>query len=213
MARPLTAPTRDQLSPEDVVAYDDCVAHFGAETKLGEGVVKIPWIAALMQWPAYARHRSQLSTLVRTAGRRKESYSHADREFVDMVLAPHLKTNVVMRSHIPDALGVGVRLEAIEALYDGRDDLLTDDERFLAVFVREVVDGNLTDENWDRMEKRLGVRGASEYVIFITVLLDTMRQMQAFKQPSMTDAEVREMLAEFKDGRRKPPEDWRDRIA
>jgi hypothetical protein len=213
MPRPLQAPNRDRLSPEDVTAYNACVAHFGAESKLGEGVVKGAWIASLMQWPAYARHRAELSTLVRTAGLRKESYSHADREFVDVVLAPYLKTNVVMRSHIPDALAVGVRLEAIQALFDNRDEDLNDDERFLAVFVRQVVDGDLSDENWDRMEKRLGARGAAEYVIFITVLLETMRQMQAFKQPEMSNDEVQRMLADFREGRRKPPEDWRDRIA
>ena len=105
---------------------------------------------------------SAFSQLAVTGG---DGYSHADREFVDEVISADWGYDVVLPLHIPDALASGVRLEAIEALRSGRDDLLTDDERFLATFIRQVESRTLTDESWERMVKRIGLRGAVEYMV------------------------------------------------
>jgi hypothetical protein len=169
------------------------------------------WMGALLWWPGYAGNRAEQSTLVRTAGDRPNTYSHADREWVDQVLAVHMGTNVIQRHHVPDAIAAGVRLEAIEGIRAGREEELTADERFLATFIREVVEGKLTDENWSRMEWRLGVRGAVEYTVFITLLWQTIRQYQAFGCEDPSDREIDELVLDIKEGRRPLP-DWRKGI-
>ena len=124
----------------------------------------------LLHSPPFAANRQDISSLVRVAGERDNSYSHADREFVDQVLAVELGTNVVQRLHVPDAIAVGVRIEAIDALRAGDDDALTDDERLLATYIRQVVGGTVDDETWDAMELRLGTRGLVEYTTDFYVL-------------------------------------------
>ena len=66
-----------------------------------------------------------------------------------------------------DAVAVGVRPEAIGALVAGRDDELTPDERQLADYVRHVVSRSVTQEEYDALEGRFGVRGAVEYTAWV----------------------------------------------
>jgi hypothetical protein len=117
-----------------------------------------------------------------------------------------------MSTHIPDALAVGIDIETIDALRHGRDEKLSPQDRDLAAYIRHVIDGEVTDPEWDRMEKRFGKRPLVELTIFITVLWMTMRQMQAFGQHDPTDAEIDAFIGEFKSGARKAPEDWKTRI-
>jgi hypothetical protein len=169
------------------------------------------WMSALMHWPEYAASRRELSRLLLTIPEREGSYSHADREWVDIVLATHMNTNVVLRGHLPDALGAGVRLEAIEAIRADRDEDLTDDERTLAVFCRQVVDGTVADEVYEAVEAYMGERATAEYAIFITCLWTTMRQANALGQDEPSDEEVEQMIADFKSGERAVPTDWHQR--
>jgi hypothetical protein len=209
MARPPKAPRREDLAEDERDVFDRIVERSAPD---GDSEKLHGWMAALLWWPAYANNRLGLSSLVRTAGERDNTYSHADREFVDMVLAPYLGTTVVDSTHIPDAVAAGVRPEAILALREGRDDDLTDDELLLAEFIRQVVDGKLSEENWQRMEARLGTRGAIEYTIFITILWATMRQMNAFGCPEPTAEESIAVARQFALGEKSPPADWRARI-
>jgi hypothetical protein len=208
--RPLAPPERVDLAGEETAIYDRLVERMGSVDENGQPRFGCFW-GTLLHWPAYAANRADLSSLVRTAGEREGTYSHSDREFVDQVLAVHLGTNVVQRLHLPDALAAGVRLEAIEALFAGRDSDLTEDERLLATYIRQVVDGTVDDVTWARMVHRLGARGAVEYTIFITVLLSTMRQYQAFGCEDPPQAEIDGLLQDYKEGRRELP-DWRRRI-
>jgi hypothetical protein len=128
-----------------------------------------------------------------------------------MVMCAYLGTNVVMPLHLPDGLGAGLRLEAVEAVRAGRDDDLTDDERLQATYIRRVIDGTVDDELYAAVEQRFGERGAVEYTIFITILHTTIRQMQAFGQPAPTDAEIAETIDDFREGRRAIPDDWHAR--
>jgi hypothetical protein len=212
--RPLAPPARDEIRPEDLKTYDRAAAYWlpmAASDATAGRAAEHPWIAALMHSPPFALHRGELSALVRTAGERDDTYSHSDREFVDMVLAAHLKTNVVQTVHIPDAIATGIRPEAIEALYEGRDPDLTDDERLLATYIRQVVDGNVTEESFAAMVERLGTRGVVEYTYFITVLWTTLRQFQAFGCEDPPDAEMLELVRAITSGIRETG-DWRSRI-
>lgn len=165
-----------------------------------------PYHSALLNSPPFGAALNQLGRLARTAGERPDTYTHAQREFVDQVLSADWGTNVVQSLHIPDALAVGVRLEAIEALRSGDETRLTDDERQLAAYIRAVVGGTVTDEMYEAMEERLGRRGAVEYTIFVGFLAMTIRLFQAFGMPDPSDAEIDAMLAELRAGARELPD-------
>jgi hypothetical protein len=128
-----------------------------------------------------------------------------------MVLSAFMGTNIHMPGHMPDAIAVGVRPEAIKAIRSGRDQDLTEDELLLATYIRQVVSGSTTEETRDAIEKRLGRRGLVEYTVFITVLQLTTRQAQAFGAPDPPNSEVDRMLEELIDGTRPLP-DWRAKI-
>jgi hypothetical protein len=216
MSRPLPPPLPEELGTADRDAFNRALGYWvpvsNASDNAAPDVSSLnPWSRTLLHSPPFALHRAQLSSLVRTAGERQGTYSHADREMVDMVLAPYLKTNVVQKTHIPDAIAVGVRPEAIEALYEGRDDDLTADERLLTTYIRQVVDGKVDDETFDAITARLGTRGVVEYTYFITVLWMTMRQFQAFGCDDPTDDEMLSLVSEIKEGVREAG-DWRARI-
>jgi hypothetical protein len=212
MPRPITTPARTAVPPDEVPVYDRIIAQFGglaanAASEQDPG----PFYGPLLNSPQWAANRAQLSTLIRTAGERGDSYSHFDREWADQVLAVHLRTNIVLRTHLPDAIAVGVRVEAIEALRAGRDSDLNEDELLLARFIRQVVDGELTDEVFSALEQRIGTRGVVEYIMFVTTLAATMRQIQAFGGSAPSDEDVEKVLDDFKRGIAEKP-DWRKRI-
>jgi hypothetical protein len=165
-----------------------------------------PYHAALLNSPPFGAALNQLGRLARTAGERPGSYSHADREFVDQVLSADWATNVVQSLHIPDALAVGVRAEAVEALRSGSEQRLTPDEQLLASYIRAVVNGTVTDEAYAAIERRLGERGAVEYTIFIGFLSMTIRLFQAFGMPDPGDEEIEQLLSDLRAGVRKLPD-------
>jgi hypothetical protein len=210
MPRPLSAPTRDEIAPEERDAYDKVIARFRAPGWVPSDGDPSPDLhfGSLLHSPPFAALRQDISSAVRTAGERSDSYSHSDREFVDQVLAVHLKTNVVQRRHVPDGIAAGVRIEAIDALRRGDDSALSPDERLLATYIRQVVDGTVTDEVFDAMVERMGARGAVEYTFFITVLQLTIRCFQAFGCPDPMDGEITELIDAIRSGATELP-DWR----
>jgi hypothetical protein len=211
MPRPPAQPPRDAIEPDELEAYEAVVQRFRRMREDRPDEVRFsddagPYFGSLLNSPPLARVLTQFGTLVRRAGERPDTYSHADREFVDQVLSADWQTGVVQRTHIPDGLAAGVRLEAIEALRCGREDELTEEEQFLARYIRAVCNGAIDDELYARMEERLGRRGAAEYTIFIAFLQMTIRLHQAFGVPEMSDAEIETMLGEFRSGAREMPD-------
>lgn len=211
MPRPPQQPQRDEIESEELEAYEVVTARFRAMRADRPDEVTFaddagPYFGSLLNSPPLARVMTQFGTLVRRAGERPNTYSHADREFVDQVMSADWRTGVVQQTHIPDGLSAGVRLEAIEALRAGEEDQLTEDEQFLARYIRAVCTGGVTDELYAQMEERLGRRGTVEYTIFIAFLQMTIRLHQAFGAPELTDDEVEQMLAEFRSGQRVLPD-------
>jgi hypothetical protein len=180
----------------DRAAYDAVVTR--SASKFGGDLP--PYHAALLNSPPFAAALNELGRLARTAGERPGSYSHAEREFVDQVLSADWKTNVLQRLHVPDALAVGVRGEAIEALRSGREEELTADERELAAYIRAVATGTVTNDAYAAIERRLGARGAVEYTIFIAFLTMTVRLFQAFGMPDPSDEEIDALIAQLRSG-------------
>jgi hypothetical protein len=206
MARPPAAPEPDEIRADELEYYEGIVErerNRGGLTPDG----KVPgYFGALLNSPGMGFHISSLGRLVRQAGDYPDTYSHADREWVDQVLSKDWGSNTVLGGHIPDALARGVRLDAIIALREGREQDLTDDEQFLTEYVRQVRDGRVTDESYQRMTDRIGRRGAAEYTIFIMFLVLTIRLIEALTgSTGPSDAEVDQILKEYKDGTRAIP--------
>lgn len=167
---------------------------------------------ALLYSPPMAALTIGMGRFVRAAADRGDTYSHADREFVDQVLAADWKTNVVQGHHVPDAVSAGVRIEAIDALLSGREDELTEDETLLAGYVRATVAGTVDDALFAAMRERLGPRGLVEYTGFILWLQWIIRMMQALGCHDPADAEIRALVDGIKNGSITVP-NFRDRIA
>lgn len=217
MARPPTQPRREQVPAEERDAYDAVITR--VRKRLGQAAGAQdghfdagPYFGVMLTSPPLCHLASQMGAFLVTRGNQSGSYSHADREFAEQVLCATWKTNAGQNVHIADAVAAGVRLEAIEALRRGAEEELTDDERLLTVYVRQVVDGLVDDETYGAMDRRLGARGLLEYTGFILWLQWTIRMEQWVKLPAPTDAEVEDVMAELRagDGR---PADWASRIA
>jgi hypothetical protein len=100
-----------------------------------------------------------------------------------------------------DAVGAGVRPEAIEALRYGHEENLTDDERVVAQYIRQTVEGAVTDESYCAMERRLGTRGLMEYTTMVLWLQWTIRMEQWVQFPAPTDAELDALIEDLRGGR------------
>jgi hypothetical protein len=94
----------------------------------------------------------------------------------------------------------------IEALRDRHEEDLTEDERNLVQFIRQVVDGSVTDNSFEWMTRRLNgnERGLVEYVFMILYLLVHVRLMQIFDIPGITPEEFDELLDAFRGGTWQP---------
>jgi hypothetical protein len=63
---------------------------------------------------------NRLGAIARSRGESGQTSSRADRELVDQVLCADWQTTAVRRTHIPDAVAVGVRIEAmLRGIRDG----------------------------------------------------------------------------------------------
>jgi hypothetical protein len=201
-------PAASELDEDDAKALSAVIRRYYPEGDLTLDEDLGPYFNALVASPRLAACAARMGTFVRTAGERPGTYSHVQREFVDQVLAADWKTNVVALRHIPDAISVGVRIDAIRALRAGREQDLTDEERELAAFIRAVISGIVTNEAWERMRDRLGTRGLVEYAGFILWLQWTIRMEQFLGMKEPSDAEVDNLIREYETGERELP-DWR----
>lgn len=201
MQRPPSQPRRENVSADEHPAYDSIVSRFRAWFEAGDAPPEEhfevgTYFGALLNSPNMCSLASQMGSFFRNVGNGEGSYSHADREFVDQVLADEFKSNVVQHVHIIDAVKSGVRIEAIEALRHGRYDELDEDEKLLDRYIRQVVRGTVDDETYGRMMQRLGTRGLVEYTGFILWLQWIMRMMETLKTGTLTDAEVDDLIAQ-----------------
>jgi hypothetical protein len=170
-----------------------------------------PYFAAMLNSPLISAGMSDLGVVYRTRGEYDDGMSHADREWVDMVICEELGNNWVLYVHAPDAAAVGVRPEAILALVDGRSDDLTPEEREKELFIRAVVNGTVEGDQYKRMEQLIGVRATVELTCFTAHLIKTLRLMQAFGIPDVSREDVREWVQGIVDGTVALP-DHHDRV-
>jgi hypothetical protein len=210
-------PPRSAFSdPQQLDYYDRmCARHLAMREQTytpGDDVQIGQHYGPMMINPEWAWHMHQLGSLARKAGNDPGTYSHADREWVDQVIGYDAKANHVFPTHIDDAISVGVRLEAIVALREGREDELTEDEQLLTRYIREVASGTVDQETWDRMFKRLGHKGLAEYTAFIMLFVMILRMFQAFDLPAPSDEEIARHIQALKDGAVAPDPDFASRF-
>jgi hypothetical protein len=134
------------------------------------------------------------------------SYTAADHEFIDLVLCFDAGHWGFIANHTPFAVGSGIEVETIEALRDGREEELSDQDRQVVAFIRAARDGAITDEMWDGMRERWTERGVIEFVWFVMVLHVHVRMMQAFDEVQITPEEYQDELDQLRAGTfRLPP--------
>jgi 4-carboxymuconolactone decarboxylase len=163
------------------------------------------YFGALLQSPPLAATLVRFGTGIRQ-GQLRGTYTDAERELMDIVLAVELGDNAVLAVHIPDAVAVGVRLEAIAAVIERREDDLTDDERQLAEYARAFVAGTVDDASYAAIRDRFGDRGAVEFTILLGFLLMTIRLWQALGVPQPSAEEISALLTGLRDGTISPPD-------
>lgn len=199
MPRPIDLPDESEFIGDDLEAYDQL-------PPWRKGDEAGPYWGTILHAPAFALHRQQFSTLIRTAGERTNTYTHRQRELVDQALSAVVKDNHVYPLHVGDAIAAGVAPGTIAAIRGDRWDELDPEDRLLVTYVKEVVTGTVSDATFDAVEQLMGTRGVIEYTVLITVLYMTMRQMQAFKVPQPTDEEVDALVEQYRQGKAEVPD-------
>jgi hypothetical protein len=198
MHRPPKPPRREEVAETERANYDLVVAR---QQRLWDAAPRNSdvYFGALLNSPTIAAAFASLGRVMRE-GQLRGTYSDADRELVDMVLSVDLGYWAILALHIPDAVAVGVRVGAIEALWRGNEDQLTEDERVLVAYIRAVAGGTVNDEQFGALVQRGDLRTAVEYTAFICFLLMTMRLWQGLGVPDPTENEIDELIAAYRSG-------------
>lgn len=205
---------RGDMPPSELDDYDytadharNWVARIGDKRPRIDGeVYQRRYYEAWTNTPSLFKAMWSLGRVLQSEKCKPGQYGLTDHEMIDIVLAidPPGYT-VLLPGHTATAISAGIRIEAIEAIADGREEDLTDDERLQVEFIRAVRDTTMTDELWDRMVKRLGsVRGAIYFAYFVCYLRFGQQMMQVFGSPAMPMPQWREFLNDIKEGRIDP---------
>jgi hypothetical protein len=214
-------PLRESVRPEEREAYDrlvrrqtlygytDLVNRFLHKEVLdafpGDRVQ--PYFGALLNSPLIAGGIRDLGVVYRTRGEFPDGMSHADREWIDMVMSEELDCNWVLYVHALDAVAGGVRPEAILSLLQGKEAKLTSEEKLKADFIRAVARGKVTETLYKSVEPMVGgIRACVEFTAFCGHLLKTMRLIQAFGVPDVTRQQLIEFIRAIVDGRVEVPD-------
>jgi hypothetical protein len=209
MSWPPRQPSRDEIALDDLQAYAEVLLRARSRADVNpeeSGGIYGRFLLA----PRMAAGFSSVGSAMRTNSNRDDSYTHADREWVDQVLSVLMRSNVLQPMHLADAIAVGVRPEAIEALRSGREAELTEGERQLMEFIECVYTGTMTADVWNGIEVRMGERGVVEYALAVLYIAMGTRLYQVAGMPDPSNAEVDEWLEGYLAGAA-PPNDWQRR--
>lgn len=160
-----------------------------------------PYFGALLNSPLIAVGMSDLGAVYRTRGEYEGGMTHADREWIDMVMSDELGINWVLYVHAPDAAASGVRPEAILAVVQANEETLTDVEKLKSDFIRAVARGTMTADLYKAVEAELGVRATVEATAFCGHLVKTTRLMQAWGVPDISKEQLVEYVQAIIDGK------------
>ena len=195
-------PARETVRPDELDQYDRVIAR---QTNYGYGREKGteagPHFGPLLQAPVVADALSELGVYYRTRGDTEGSFNHTQREWADQVIGKEMSLSI-MWGHMLDGIASGIRPEAMKALWEGRDWDLNREELMLTIYIRQVVNGTVTQQSYDAIEDLLGVRGVVEYSAWICHLQTTARLMSAHNPDMFRDIRgaIEERLKAIMDG-------------
>src|SRR5690348_12869416 len=93
---------RSEIPDSELDYYDGIYARIDAPEHIsGPGASHY---AHLLAAPGMVYHLRSIGTLARSAGERGDSFTHAQREWVDQVLAVELESDILQVRHLPDAV-------------------------------------------------------------------------------------------------------------
>jgi alkylhydroperoxidase family enzyme len=190
-------PSRKAFSTDERLSYD-AVVERTQRVHGGAGPAE-QYFDALLNSPPLASALVHLGTLIRQ-GQIRGTYSDADRELMDIALAVELDSNAILPIHVPDALAVGVRPAAVEALLRRDPEGLDAYERQLVDYASQVATGSVTDESYAAICDRFGARGAVEFTVLIGFLLMTIRLWQALGVSEPSDDDILSLLEAIERG-------------
>jgi hypothetical protein len=214
-----TLPPRDEIPEDQLDAYDMLVARIeewkaNPNTIIDGEAYGVPHFTALAVSPKIGKALSELGRAIQSEQDEPDQYTRLDHEMIDQLLAIDSGYYALVGGHTHAAIAAGVRIEALEAVADGRDDDLTDEERQRVDFIRAVRDGTMTDELWEQTIERLGSeRAAIHFASHVLLLVFHHRICWAVGAPEMERDAWRDLLQEYKDGRRPVPEHYGNRYA
>ena len=187
-------PDRRDVRPDELDYYDRVIERqSGYSYGRAVGTEAGPYFGALLQAPFVADSLSELGVYYRTRGDAGDSFTHAHREWTDMVLGKEISP-VIMWGHMLDAVASGVRPEAIKALVEGRDWDLEREELMLTVYIRQVMTGQVTQQSYDAIEALMGVRGAVDFTAWIGHLQLTARVQAAHNPGGLNLGDVDKLI-------------------
>jgi hypothetical protein len=198
-----TIPQRSEVPEEELAIYDKMVTVIPGLLELMEGRGR----GATAIWGGLLISPRCSEALWNAGGAALKQYNKPNtwtpylHEWIDLVLSVATGVYVMQEEHTPNAVASGIRIEAVEALCAGRDEDLTNDELEIVTFIRRCIDGDMTDDSWKSMRRRIGSeRGVVEYVWFIMDLLIHFRLCQIFDAPGMSEAEHRDLIGSLRAG-------------
>jgi hypothetical protein len=184
--------------PEDERADYDAVME-RTERIHGLDGIAATYFGALLNAPPLAAVLAQYGTRVRQ-GQLRGTYTDAERELMDLALAHELRGSAILPIHVPDAVAVGVRPEAVDAVLAGDDAALTPEELQLVEYARAFARGTVDDARYAAIRERFGPRGAVEFTVLLGFLTLTIRLWQALGVREPTPAELEELLQSLREG-------------
>jgi hypothetical protein len=201
-------PDRDAFAEEERSDYERMTeewllhVHGWPESDDGRRYV-VPYFDALAARPSVAIAVMDACRAAARSQGQPGGFSHADHEMIDQVLAIDSGYFGIIGFHTQHAADVGVRIAALEALADGHEEDLTEDDRQQVEFIRSVRDGTMTDDIWNRMVLRLGSEtSVLDYTALILLVLFHHRYSWALGVLEISRDEWRQMLKDYKEGRR-----------
>lgn len=218
-----TAPARATIAAEDLGAFATVLARIPttfadrASVPHDPAITKAQYYGALANAPTLAVALGNLGAALVAEQGKPGRFSAADHEMIDIVLPLDAGYHALLDQHFHTAIAAGVRVEAIAALRDHRNDLLTADERQLVTFIRAVRDGAMSDAIWSGMIARLGsVRGTIEYCGFVLLLQFHHKLAWSLGLDVIPRAALDTLIADAADAHRRagvpPPDSPRDTL-
>jgi hypothetical protein len=185
---------REDVSEAELEAYDTIMARVKARGQ----ATPSQYNAAMLRSPLLGAAVNQLGRAVRVAPLNSDTYTHVDFELV--VHALGVDAGFLEHHHITDALAQGVSADALQAILEGRDAGLGDEESCVVQFARGVVHDRMTDTLWEAVCTLRGTRAAVDLSILAGFVWATLRWQHAWGVAGITVDEAHALLRSHREG-------------